>query len=146
MQMPRCVPHQRLILATTPDQPSWRLKQTIIEYERYVRQIPNTERFAIVGMRLIPQPNRLISFRDLALRDGRFLAFDELRWAVHVVGQTLIDILAEHQAQGRLITGLHCDVTACVVHPVDSVERHFMQATRNILGRCFTDKQLEQFG
>ncbi|MCA0353576.1 MAG: hypothetical protein LCH85_16410 [Chloroflexi bacterium] len=145
MQMLRCVPHQRLLLATTPDQPSWRLKQTIIEYERYVRQIPNTERFAIVGMRLIPQPNRLISFRDLALRDGRFLAFDELRWAVHVVGQTLINVLAEHQAQGRLITGLHCDITACVVHPVDSTERHFVQATRNILERCFTDAQLEQF-
>ncbi|GAA5528921.1 hypothetical protein [Herpetosiphon gulosus] len=146
MQMPRCVPHQRVIVATTPDQPSWRLKQTIIEYERYVRQIPNVERFAIVGMRLIPQPNRLISFRDLALRDGRFLAFDELRWAVHVVGQILLNVLTEQQAQGRLITGLHCDITTCVVHPVDSHERDFVQATRTILERCFADEQLEQFG
>ncbi|MBM7843558.1 hypothetical protein [Herpetosiphon giganteus] len=86
MLMPRCVPYQRVLLATTPAQPSWRLKHTLLEYERYVRQIPNTERFAIVGMRLIPQPNRLLSLRDLAPRDGKFLAFAELDWAVQIIG------------------------------------------------------------
>ncbi len=143
MIMPRCVPYQRVILATTPAQPSWRLKHTLLEYERYVRQIPNTERFAIVGMRLIPQPNRLLSLRDLAPRDGKFLAFAELDWAVQIIGQTLLAVLAEHQASGWLITGLHCDITSCVVHPVDSAERHFIQATRNILARCFNAEQLE---
>ncbi|WP_152976688.1 hypothetical protein [Herpetosiphon geysericola] len=143
MLMPRCVPYQRVILATTSAQPSWRLKQTLLEYERYVRQIPNTERFAIVGMRLIPQPNRLLSFRDLAMRDGKFLAFAELDWAVQIIGQTLLAVLAEQQAQGRVITGLHCDITSCVVHPVDSAERHFVQATSNILARCFNAEQLE---
>lgn len=143
MQMQRCVPYQRVILATMPAQPSWRLKRPLLEYERYVRQIPNTERFAIVGMRLIPQPKRLLSLRDLAPRDGKFLAFEELAWAVQIIGQTLLAVLAEQQAAGRLITGLHCDITSCVVHPVDSAERHFIQATRNILARCFTTEQLE---
>ncbi len=144
MEMPRCVPYQRVLLATTPEQPRWRLKRILIEYERYVYQIPNIARFAIVGMRLIPQPNRLISFSDLALRDGKFLAFAELDWAIHVVGQTLLDVLSEQNAEGRLITGLHCDITRCVVHPVDSAERYFMQATRNILARCFTNENLIQ--
>ncbi|WP_110514327.1 hypothetical protein [Herpetosiphon llansteffanensis] len=142
MLMPRCVPYQRVILATTPAQPSWRLKRLLLEYERYVRQIPNTERFAIVGMRLIPQPNHLLSLRDLAPRDGKFLAFEELAWAVQIIGQTLLAVLVEQQAAGRVITGLHCDITSCVVHPVDSSERHFVQATRTILARCFTDEHL----
>ena len=142
MHLPPCVAYQRVIIATTPAQPSWRLSYRIVEYERYVRQIPNTERFAIVGMRLIPQPNRLISFRDLALRDGKFRAYEELDWAVKRIGETLLNVLAEHQAQGRLITGLHCDITTCVVHPVDSAERHFIQATRNILDRCLIPQHL----